>query len=585
MRRAASLALLFLSVAHAGGAELDFEGEAAKRMKLSYDVEAVQGMLAARPAPNQAQQRAGVASARLPLRPNSSVDTVTVFADRALVTRVRKVELTKGSAQVAFEGLPLGIAADSLHAELRSGKARLIGVERMSGQGDVEDTVATRELKEQARKLADELGAVRDRIAALLAQRAYLRATLMSGGADQPQPALAQVKGTLDYVGQAEAEIASKLRLEEDKAAELDEELRPLLVRLEDREATGTTVRVDVEADAAGEAEIALSYQVFGAGWSPAYNARLSQDGQQVELSYYGIVSNLTGDVWKDAALFLSTANPLVSGDLPELSAWYLGRSSVGMNVLAAGGGLVSELTNVRAQAQAPLPQVAASDGSFSTARPSGGAVVFAIPGRRTVPGDGSEQRLPVGARSFPVVLEYATTPKLVPEVYRRGRLKYTGDAPLLPGALSTFAGADFVGTSAIETVTPGEELVLSFGTDDRFKVERTLVSRELDHPGAGRRTARYTFHYRITVTNFGDKAERVLVADQVPVSETDRVLVKLLETTPPRPAGPDDPPGVLRWALEIAPRQKQTIDLRFSVTGPADESTDYQFMELEMAY
>lgn len=578
MRKPLWIALLVLApLAHAGD-DMDFEESAKQRMKLSYDVDQVQGMLAQAPAPARAQ--VGV-QAKLPLAPNSAVDTVTVFPDRALVTRVRTLELPAGASSVSFEGLPLGIAAESLHVDLRAGEVTVLGVERTSGSGDVAETEATGALREEAKGLADELGKVRDRIAALLAQRAYLRATLMQDGEDQPQPALPLVKGTLEYIGQAEAELAARLRVEEERAAELDKKLRPLLLRLEDREATGATVHVEVESAKASKVTLALSYQVFGAGWTPAYNARLA-DGQ-VELSYFGIVTNQTGDTWKDAALFLSTANPSISGELPELGAWTLGRYDSGLNALESGAGRFQELSNVQ-RAQAPLQQ-AAGDGGFSTTRASGGTVLFAIPGRRTVAGDGSQQRLPVGARSFPVVVEYATTPKLVAEVYRRGRLKYTGDAPLLPGMLSTFVGGDYVGSASIDTVTPGEELLLSLGTDDRFKVERTLISRELDHPGAGRKTVRYTFHYRITVTNFGDKAERVMVTDQVPVSETDRVTVKMLETTPPRPPSEDDPPGVMRWALELAPRQSVGIDLRFSVTGPADGSTAMEYQELEMAY
>ncbi len=573
--------LLFCTLSARAGGGQNYEEEARKRMGLSYDVEQLQQQLAA-PAPAAAENTRGGLRAALPLAPNSDVETVTVFRDRALVTRVRTVALKPGVNAISFEGLPLGIAADSLHAELRGEGAKILAVERASGQGEVKETEATRALRAEAKALADQLGEVRDRMASLLAQRAYLRATLTPETSDQPAPPLAQVKANLDYVGQAEAELAAKLRKEEERAAELDRALTPLLTRLADREATGATVRVDLDCQRAGEVVVALSYQVFGASWTPAYNARL--DGAEVEISYFGIVQNHTGETWADTRLRLSTANPSVSGELPELGVWVLGAYGTAMGDLQQGGGLVSELTNAT-PSQSALPQAGAS-ASFSTARSSGGAVLFEIPGERTVDGDGSEQRLPVGTRSFPVVLEYATTPKLVSEVYRRGRLKYTGDAPLLPGTLSTFVGGDYIGSSPVPAVTPGEELLLSFGTDDRFKVERTLLSRELDHPGAGRRSLRYTFHYRITVTNHGERAEKVTVTDQVPISQTDRVVVKLLETTPALPAREDDPPGVMRWALELAPRQSAVIDLRFSVTGPQDDaSTQMEFDALEMAY
>ncbi|MDP6361496.1 MAG: transposase, partial [Planctomycetota bacterium] len=78
-------------------------------------------------------------------------------------------------------------------------------------------------------------------------------------------------------------------------ATELDEELRPLLIKLENPLATGNQVRVDLAAVAGGPITVGLRYQVFGAGWWPAYNARLEESSAQVTLEYYGIVSQTTG--------------------------------------------------------------------------------------------------------------------------------------------------------------------------------------------------------------------------------------------------------------------------------------------------
>lgn len=566
----------------------DLEAAAKQRMKLSNDYEQIEGLLqAAYAAPAQAMS-AGIPQARLPLEPNSTVDTVTIFGDRALVTRVRTLELGAGPHSVSFTGLPLALQDDSLHAELRAGGAVITGVERASGASEVPEE-KKKALEAEARAVGEQLGAVQDRIAALLAQRAYLRASLLQGGEGQPQPALTTVRANLDFVAAAEAEIARKLRAEEDKARELDEQLTPLLARIQDPEAAGVSVTVDLDNPKSGTVTVALSYQVWGAGWSPSYNARLSPDGKEVELAWFGVVSQQTGEIWKDATLLLSTADPNVSGELPRLEPWYLGRNAYSgygggqfMDNMAGATGFVGDELGVQASiAPAPMSQTATLD----TAQRSGGAVVFAIPGRRTVTGDGSTQRLPVGVQRYPVATEYAATPRLVPEVYRRGRLTFSGSAPLLPGQLSTFVGGDFVGTDTLDTTVPGEELVLSFGTDDRFKVERQLVSREIDHPGAGRKTVRYTFHFRIKVTNYGSQAARIMVTDQIPVSEVDKVVVKLLETTPPLPADAEDPAGVLKWGLDLAPGKDSTIDLRFSVTGPADDPSSMNYQELEMTY
>jgi hypothetical protein len=41
------------------------------------------------------------------------------------------------------------------------------------------------------------------------------------------------------------------------------------------------------------------------AGWSPAYDARLRSADRAVDLDYFGVVRNGTGEDWKDIALTL----------------------------------------------------------------------------------------------------------------------------------------------------------------------------------------------------------------------------------------------------------------------------------------
>src|SRR5262245_57799994 len=107
----------------------DYKAAAEEMMGLEYNLDEVDAKLRARkmPAPRAAAPAmsydgdyyvdtpvAGqglVAQAALPLEPNSDVDTVVVFSDRALVTRQLKTTLKPGAGTVDFVGLPLGLAA------------------------------------------------------------------------------------------------------------------------------------------------------------------------------------------------------------------------------------------------------------------------------------------------------------------------------------------------------------------------------------------------------------------------------------------------------------------------------------------
>jgi uncharacterized protein (TIGR02231 family) len=571
-----ALVLLTLPLSAVGQSAFgqDFADEASSRMKLSFDLDEVEERLAepaaAMPSPYQDPYNAAYMPAPvLPLEPNSDVSSVTVFRDRALVTRVITERLDGGVGSITFEGLPFVLVPDSLNAGLESGAARIVGVELVSAASEVDETERIETIRVEAKTRTDELGQIRDRLESLLAQRSYLRTALLSHPVQgQDRQSLTEVRNTLDYVGEAERDIARQLRKEEERAQELDEELRPLLVKLDNPLATGQTVKVELDADKAGEVEVSLRYQVWGAGWAPSYNARLQ--GDRMELEYQGVVTQATGEDWEDVELLLSTANPSVAGTMPVMNPWYLGRDGW------YGGDVGGALEGGRGHYEAPEESTAsASPGTgvlesrMEAAVEGSGAVVFAVKGERSVAGDGSAQRIPVGTQTLATTVELTAIPKLVPEVFRQVRVGYDGEVPLLPGAVATYVEGDYVGSSAIAAVVPGEEFELGFGTYDRMKVEREMVSRKQEFIGPGKKTVRYTFHFRVRVSNYSGTERTVEVRDQLPVSEMDRVTVKEIDlggATEPESA---EGSGILAWNLTIPDGQEKQVEFQFSVTAP----------------
>ncbi|MDP2307531.1 MAG: mucoidy inhibitor MuiA family protein [Pseudomonadota bacterium] len=543
------LLLLALSrLAHAD--DMDFEHAAKARMKLSFDNDEVQAELAApaaaAPRSPMLQGRPALPRAALPLEPNSTLDHVVVLRDRAIVTRTRELKLAAGSQRVRFDGLPLGLAADALHARVRDGSARVVGVELVSGTGDVEETERIEKVRAEAKTLSDQLGAVQDHIESLLMQRAYLRGAVLpgtgpdGGSVSRPLPTLDIVKGTLGWVGDAERDLAAKLRADEERAKELGEDLEPLLVKLRDPLATGMTVRVDLDVASASTVDLALGYTVAGAGWTPSYNARLDPETNTVTLETNALVAQTTGESWTNATLQLSTADPVVGGAAPVLEAWVLDEGGVDASQFGDAGGV----------------------------RTGAGAMMLDVQGRRTIAGDGSESRLPLTSGTFPTVVSLTTVPQKVPAVFRSAHVTWTGESPLLPGPVASFVGADYVGSAALLAVAPGEAMDLGFGVDERLKVDRQLVDRQVENL-LGART-RYTVRYKTTVQNFGKAPRTVVLTDQLPVSQIEKVSVVLLDSTPSVP-DPAAPPGVLRWPLTIPPGGIATVELSFTVTAPRE--------------
>jgi hypothetical protein len=74
-------------------------------------------------------------------------------------------------------------------------------------------------------------------------------------------------------------------------------------------------------------AELSIEYFVPGARWAPTYQCRLSRDCREVELVMRAVIAQHSGEDWRGVKLMLSTAAPLTWTELPELPSIRIGRA------------------------------------------------------------------------------------------------------------------------------------------------------------------------------------------------------------------------------------------------------------------
>ncbi|ADP82652.1 hypothetical protein FraEuI1c_4660 [Pseudofrankia inefficax] len=316
------------------------------------------------------------------------------------------------------------------------------------------------------------------------------------------------------------------------------------------------------------DVELEVSYLSLNASWSARYDARLV-DGT-VTLTWFGMVTQSSGEDWPVCDLALSTARPARSSGLPELTPWYVdvarprplpppmvaARSAPdGMGTLAGGSVRTASLAAAPAGA-APVEHAVASvdtSGTAATYRPA-----RPVP----VPADGQSHRSTLAILELAAELDHLTVPKLAPEAYLRARVTNASAHTLLAGPIAIFHGADYVGTSALDQpVPPGAEVELQLGVDDRLVVERELVSRATSRKVVGslRRT---DVGYAVTLTNHTGRPARVTVRDQIPVSRHEGVAVKDFHATPA--PGETTELGQLTWPVELAAGGTKKIEFGF---------------------
>lgn len=134
---------------------------------------------------------------------------------------------------------------------------------------------------------------------------------------------------------------------------------------------------------------------------------------------------------------------------------------------------------------------------------------------------------------------------------------------------MNVFLDGTFVATSALRTVMSGEKFDLALGADEGISVKHKRVRRFTEDTGLTNSGQRVTYEYLITIPNNKKTAARFIVADQIPVSRNEKIVVKQL--APDAKEVKPTAEGALKWTLDLKPAEKRELTLKFSVEHPND--------------
>ena len=527
---------------------------------------------------------------------DTEVTAVSLYPDRARVTRSGAVELTADDRRLVVEELPLVLDAASLRARGRGRAAvRIAAVDVRRSHHQETPAERVRAIEAEFETVQDELRELDDRRAGLVAESEYLHG--LRSATKEYARGLAWGRATVEgqaelvrFVRERDTEVKAEMRaIERDKRG-IERRLSKLEKELAEQQSSRPRTRnqalVEVEVTEPGAFTLELTYVVSRASWQPLYDVRLGDGGGErgLDVTCQALVRQSTGEAWKGAALTVSTARPALSQRAPSLDPWYVdavrpqpvpvaaampgrARAKAALAAPAAAQAdddldMLGELEDTAAGAE-PLFE---AEEVVATARTGEVAVGFEVPGTADIPSDGSPHKLTVARVRLTPRVDYLCVPKHTDAVYRRVKVTNDGPGPLLAGPASLFAGDEFIGTARLDYTPRGGELELLFGVEDRIKVERELTRRDVDKRLlCDKRQLRYA--YRIGLHNLlADKAA-VEVKDHIPVSRHEEIKVKL-DKVDPDPAEQSDL-NLMEWRLGLAAGAEQEVRYEFVVEHP----------------
>lgn len=520
---------------------------------------------------------------------DSRIDQVTVYPDRAGIVRLVTLDLPAGDHTIVFDNLPMGIDQGSFRSSAAGPQGTmLLGLNHSVEQhlNTPRERVAELEAKilrierERHQVLTDRLEVLKQQKDLLAAMsREHAGETEREGGIGRLD--MDTWAAAYEFLARRMTQVVDSMRIARVEIEDVQKELELLRSQLSRIRGGGTTstrtAAVDIRLAQAGAVRLELQYTVRGAGWQPLYDARLTDAADSVELGYFAEVTQNTGEDWSDVELTLSTAMPSQGMAPSDFRPFYL---SVLTEIYKQGKAAAPAMEFYAGEARAMEADVA--DGFLeeeasrvaAAVNTTGIATTFTCARRESVPSDGSAVRAPIAQWTFAGELSLLSRPRYTPGVFRRVELTNTADAPIMPGRVAVFAGADFLGNSAIVDFVPaGGSFDLPFGRENELDVERDILAHR-DEDGSGwlglgdndRRRVVETIE--ITLTNNGRRDRTLVVEEPFPVSQDERIEVKTKDVSPK--ADDQDVQGKASWTVSLKPGQKQMIIYTYEIEFPA---------------
>ncbi|WP_310487157.1 mucoidy inhibitor MuiA family protein [Chamaesiphon sp. VAR_69_metabat_338] len=520
----------------------------------------------------------------------TEITAVTVYTDRALVTRQGKISLTGAERALIVSNLPTTLDPASVRV---SGKGSIgvklqgVTIDRQYTTEPVADRIA------QLTVQIDGLGADKRRLQSQI-DTLKLQSNFVQGLREKTQESfsrslarqqigLEDTQNFLDFIGTKTTEYAFAGEDLRQQQQQIDKQLQSLRWQLEEVETPYSKesfeVAVAVEPSGAGEFQLELTYVVDRAHWTPLYDLRVQSSSNTIQLDYLAEICQTTGEDWSNVSLMLSTAKPGLGTLPPKLDPWYvdiaapmpmrqrtmmMARSADALEFATAAPAGAGMASIDRLEESPPIEY--AAETVVAEIFQQGSVVTFQLGGSGNIPSDGNPHKATIFNDNLPCRFEYIAMPRLVNFAYLQAKAtNRTDGAVLLPGKANIFRDDVFVGTSQLENIASGQEFKLNLGIDEGIKIDRELSERQVDKTFlAGNR--RITYAYRLKITNLLNNVNHIQINDQIPHSRTEQVKVKILKISPQIQPGEL---GRLVWELDLPANGRMEINYQFSIEHP----------------
>lgn len=532
----------------------------------------------------------------------SRITKVTVYSDRALVTREAPVALSAGPAVFRFTKLPGWVDEGSVRAATSSGRIVDVTVERRFLARSSDE--GFRKVELEHKKLLQRIQALDDELAILNSQRSHVESIRIFNTEKLSKDAVMHdIKvdtygQVVDFVTDTLRKTATAKRNIEFERQQLAPEVEASAKNLEElarlTKLEETTVSVTMQSTAAGNANLVLTYATPGATWEPMHELRAqASDPDNVELSSFAVVTQTTGEDWTHAELSFSTQSSSESEKIPELEMMALGKTqetsrSVTRQVTSfssaqkkfeeqnmhwnkmnqASSQRITEMDRFEQSYTDNLAMLERTQSKtvaiFQGLQTRGTTAHFTSKDPAIVRSDGRSIRLRLGTSRIKAKRQIIAAPEESLNAAVTLELNNKTSQPLLPGNVARYQDGAFLGMTDVDFVAKDEDFSVFFSVADQIKLTRELDKHQSSLSRKERNRMQLSFVS--TAQNLSDRKVTLVLAERIPVSENTDIRVSNVKITPNEKV---DTKGIVRWTITLEPRETREFRISYQVEYP----------------
>ncbi len=503
----------------------------------------------------------------------TTIRSVTVFRDGALVKRIGTVELDAGTHRLVVSGIPGTAEADSIRVK-GTGGGVLLAVDTRRARTTVPTHERVTALKKKLRDIEDETERIEHK-AQFYSARYEDTATVFEDFARRfgkryafGRVALANLAAMDDkaietMLGDLSAlrELRARRRELEREAALLREEIERLGAGTAEE---GLAVDIQVEVPDTRELTFEVTYIVSGAKWWPTYDVRVEKGHTVVSLTAW--VNNTTHEDWEDVSLSVTTATA-ASVTTVEPTPLLIGEARPPRPKKRAARRVAGIARGPRAPGAPPREEGVQT----VISEVMGGVVRFDVPVPVTMRAGKYPHALTLAEMDFESTTRYYWNAYAMDHAIAEEEAT-NGATTLVPGPVSVFMGDDYVGEGLMPVVPPNKTFKLGTRRAFDLGVERRMLSVDTVRKRISRGRLGIAYQYALTVKSHARAPAQVTVVDRVPHSDSEQISVSLDDC---EPSPVKEEMGVLEWQLTVGP--DESVEIRYSYTVEWEEGVEVE--------